>query len=94
MPHLVSISAVTLPTPPTPTIATAKVRIFCEMQNYMSWLITRQKCHQKLFSFTEIIFKKLEKFIIPHSRLQFPFVSVPSGGLKQKKKKVLKLTIF
>lgn len=29
MPHLVSISAVTLPTPPTPTTATANVLIFC-----------------------------------------------------------------
>lgn len=29
MPHLVSISAVTLPTPPTPTTATAYDRIFC-----------------------------------------------------------------
>lgn len=35
MPHRVSISAVTLPTPPTPTIATVKVRIFCKMQNYI-----------------------------------------------------------
>lgn len=30
MPHLVSISAVTLPTPPTPTTATVNVRIFCQ----------------------------------------------------------------
>jgi len=32
MPHLVNISAVTLPTPPTPTTATVKVRIFCRKQ--------------------------------------------------------------
>lgn len=33
MPHLVSISAVTLPTPPTPATATVKVRIFCDKKN-------------------------------------------------------------
>lgn len=30
--------------------------------------------------------QNLKRPIIPHSRLQFPFVSMPSGGLKQRKK--------
>lgn len=36
MPHLVSISAVTLPTPPTPTTATVNVRIFCQEEIILS----------------------------------------------------------
>ena len=43
MPHRVSISAVTLPTPPTPTIATVKVRIFCKMQNYITYRRKQKK---------------------------------------------------
>lgn len=41
MPHLVSISAVTLPTPPTPTTATAYERIFWKWQQvdsgHLNW---------------------------------------------------------
>lgn len=45
MPHLVSISAVTLPTPPTPTTATVNVRIFCHKIERWSLFYTHIGMH-------------------------------------------------
>lgn len=72
MPHLVSISAVTLPTPPTPTTATAKVRIFYNNKQML------------IISNFFVSFDKIIKTVFckkhsnpPHNLSQFPFFSMP-----------------